>query len=220
MAFTITLLCLSYVISWQKKIQNERTRWVEQSTRTWHQPLLFWCVCLLRPVSSAHSGQPNIWGMFWRRLGRRHGSAQTAVAVRVARLQSKNRWQILGHDPHQIDTKSPRRSKFVFLTPCWWREIQCVPTERRFGIFQFGIFYFPSCVFSPPIHWGAGGGCFIPPISPNALRTPLQCISMHCIAVHCTAARTVICSAITLSLYCSESHAVKCKITLVHHVLH
>ena len=148
----------------------------------------FWCVCLLKPVSSAHSGRPNIWVMFWRRLARRHGSAQTAVAVRVARLQSKNRWQILGHDQHQIDTKSPRQAKFVFLTPCWWREIQCVPTKRRFGIFQFGISLFSQLCFLTPHSLGRRWRLLHSPQSAQMHFGP------HCNVFQCSELHSVLCS--------------------------
>ena len=86
----------------------------------------------------------------------RHGSAaQTAVARLPARTADKY-WVT-------IATKSPRRQNLYFSpTP----EENFVCQQRRFGIYQFRIFYFPSCVFSP-IHWGAGGGCFIPPNQPK-----------------------------------------------------
>ena len=208
---------LSFVCYQLTKDKTKMSEPVELSNQPEHGTDLsfFWCVCFLQPVSSAHSGRPNIWVMFWRRLVRRHGSAQTAVAVRVARLQSKNRWQILGHDQHQINTKSPRQAKFVFLTPCWWRKIQCLPTERRFGIFQFGISLFSQLCFLTPHSLGRRWRLLHSPQSAQMHFGP-HCNAFQCSELHCSALQPVLWSAQQLpSRYsidnCSESHAVMCE---------
>ena len=53
---------------------------------------------------------------------------------------------------------------------------------------NLGFLYFPSCVFSPPIHWGAGGGCFIPPNQPKCTSDPTAMYfnAVNCIAVLCS----------------------------------
>ena len=56
----------------------------------------------------------------------------------------------------------------------------CVP-GRRFGIYRFRIFIFPAVFSHPFIEEQLASFC---PISPNALRSPLQC-TIHCNVMNC-----------------------------------
>ena len=117
--------------------------------------------------------EPQIWGMFWCFDGSaRHGSAQTAVA---ARLHDCKQEPLTNIGPRS--TKSPRRRKLYFSPP---ERRLCVP-GRRFGIYRFRIFIFPAVFSHPFIEEQLASFC---PISPNALRSPLQC-TIHCNVMNC-----------------------------------
>ena len=82
------------------------------------------------------------------------------------------------------------------------------PAEGKFSVCQqrgdlvfsnLGFFIFPAVFSHHPFIGAQVAAASFPPISPNALRTPLQCISVHCIALQYTAARTVIYLTNTLS---------------------
>ena len=82
-------------------------------------------------------------------------------------------------------------AKFVFLTPCCWREIQCVPTKRRFGIFQFGISLFSQLCFLAPHSLGRRWRLLHSPQSAQMHFGP-HCNAFQCSELHCSALQPVL----------------------------
>ena len=88
-------------------------------------------------------------------------------------------------DRHQKSTPG----KICISHPLLKENSVCVRQQRGDLVFSnLGFFYFPSWVFSPPIHWGAGGGCFIPPNQPKCTSDPTAMYfnAVNCIAVLCS----------------------------------
>ena len=137
----------------------------------------FKAICWYWPtltISSAYSGRPNIWGMFWRLSRSRHGSAQTAGCTTARQEPLTN----IGSRSKPPDRpKVDAVAKFVFLTPP--AGTFCVPEEIWYFPILYSFLIFPA-VFSQVHSLGRWLVLHSPIIiSPNAPRSPLHPASTY-----------------------------------------
>ena len=146
-----------------------------------------WCVCLLKPVSSAYSGRPPIWEMFWRRFACEETwmdqlKQRLVSGLHDCKARTADKYWVTIPSIRSPPKVHAKLNLYFSPQPCWWRKIQCVPIERRFGIFQFGILLFSQLCFLTT--HSLGRRC---PLlhSPQSAQMHFVCPLLHWTA-HCT----------------------------------
>ena len=190
----------------KRKKQNERTRWVENQPEH-GTSLSFFLVCLFTETCFICSFWPakhlsdvltEVGEETW--ISSNSGccpGCTTAKQEPLTNIGSRST-----PDRHQKSTPG----KICISHPLLMKGNSVCANKEEIWYFPIWDFFIFPAVFSHPPFIGAQvAAASFPPISPNALRTPLQCFSMQWIALQWIAMHfnAVNCIAVLCSPYCN-----------------